>query len=389
MYNYFLKHTICAILALTLGISLIAQNPLGLRTVVIDPGHGGHDPGAVSKDQKTYEKTLTLDISKRRAARIQEGCPDVQVILTRTNDTFIELINRAAKANNADANLFISIHINSADNTSANGYSVHVLGKSEKKDRDLFALNMEMVKRENSVILLEDDYSTTYQGFDPGNPESYIFMQLMQNANLGQSLRFADIIAEKMKGGPIRNNRGISQDPFLVLWRTSMPAVLCELGFVSNSTDLTQLRNADQRDEIARRLFLAFQEYKQEYDHSVSRGLPDPDPAPEQAGDSAQPAQASQDSPKPQTQQEQQAPPAAAVRYGTQIFAGAKLLKENDPAFLGYKVSVVHAGSLYRYVIGVSTSEQEARALFPKIKEKYKDAFFVEIDPANSSTRRR
>ena len=386
MYNYFLTRTICAILALSLGISLVAQNPLGLRTVVIDPGHGGHDPGAVSKDQKTYEKTLTLDISKRLAARIQEGCPDVKVILTRTNDTFIELINRAAKANNADANLFISIHINSAVNTSANGYSVHVLGKSENKDRDLFALNMEMVKRENSVILLEDDYSTTYQGFDPGNPESYILMQLMQNANLGQSLRFADIIAETMKGGPIRNNRGISQDPFLVLWRTSMPAVLCELGFISNSTDLTQLRNADQRDEIARRLFLAFQEYKQEYDHSVSRGLPDPDPAPKPAGDSAQPAQTSQDSPKPQTQQEQ---PAAAVRYGTQIFAGAKLLMENDPAFLGYKVSVVHAGSLYRYVIGVSTSEQEARALFPKIKEKYKDAFFVEIDPANSSTRRR
>lgn len=389
MYNYFLKRTICAILALSLCFLLGAQNPLGLQTVVIDPGHGGHDPGAVSKDQKTFEKTLTLDISKRLAAKIQEEYPTVKVILTRTNDTFVELNNRAVKANNANANLFISIHINSAVSTSANGYSVHVLGQSSIKDRDLFANNMEMVKRENSVILLEDDYSTTYQGFNPNDPESYIFMQLMQNANLEQSLRFAHIVAENMKGGPIRNNRGISQDPFYVLWRTSMPAVLCELGFISNSTDLTELRSVDKREEIARRLFLAFKEYKGEYDHSVDYNAT--------AADTAKVIQAPSDSvkPAPAAQATQAAPATAAtqektgIRYGTQIFAGSKLLKENDPAFLGYKVTVVHAGSLYRYVIGVSSSEQEARNLFPKIREKYKDAFFVEIDAENKSTRRR
>ena len=161
--------------------------------------------------------------------------------MTRSSDKFVELRDRAEIANKAGANLFVSIHINSSFSTSPNGYSVHILGQSSNKNRDLFAYNMDVVKRENSVILLEDDYSTKYQGFDPSNEESFIFMQLMQNAFLEQSLLVASVISEKLKGGPIKADRGIWQNPFYVLWKTAMPAVLVELGFISNNSDLAVL----------------------------------------------------------------------------------------------------------------------------------------------------
>ena len=204
-----MKRTIYLLLALFLAsLSSGAQN-LSLSTVVIDPGHGGTDPGAVSKDGKTYEKNLTLDIAKRLSDKIKADCPGVKVILTRDKDKTVALNDRAAIANKVGADLFISIHINSTAKSSPNGYSVHVLGKSSKKDRDLFAYNMDVCKRENSVILLEDDYTTKYQGFDPSDPESFIFLQLMQNSNLEQSLEFAQQVSDNLKGGPIGVNRGI------------------------------------------------------------------------------------------------------------------------------------------------------------------------------------
>ena len=265
-----MKRTIYLLLALFLAsLSSGAQN-LSLSTVVIDPGHGGTDPGAVSKDGKTYEKNLTLDIAKRLSDKIKADCPGVKVILTRDKDKTVALNDRAAIANKVGADLFISIHINSTAKSSPNGYSVHVLGKSSKKDRDLFAYNMDVCKRENSVILLEDDYTTKYQGFDPSDPESFIFLQLMQNSNLEQSLEFAQQVSDNLKGGPIGVNRGIWQDPFLVLWKTAMPAVLVELGFISNSTDLEKLKKETDRDKIATRLCTAFKKYKAKYDGTLS-----------------------------------------------------------------------------------------------------------------------
>ena len=210
-----MKHAICIALSLLLTaiIAPAQNNTLKLSTVVIDAGHGGKDAGAVSKDSKTYEKTLALDIANRFAARIKAELPSVNVVQTRSTDVFVELRERAAIANRAGANLFVSIHINSNKSTSPNGYSVHILGQSSNKDRDLFAYNMDVVSRENSVILLEDDYKTNYQGFNPSDPESYIFLQLMQNAYLEQSLLFASMASQHLEGGPIKANRGISQNP--------------------------------------------------------------------------------------------------------------------------------------------------------------------------------
>lgn len=373
-----MKHAICIALSLLLtAIIAPAQNrSLNLSTVVIDAGHGGKDAGAVSKDSKTYEKTLALDIANRFAARIRKDLPSVKVVQTRSTDVFVELRERAAIANRAGANLFVSIHINSNKSTSPNGYSVHILGQSSNKDRDLFAYNMDVVSRENSVILLEEDYKTNYQGFNPSDPESYIFLQLMQNAYLEQSLLFASTVSQHLEGGPIKANRGISQNPFYVLWKTAMPAVLVELGFISNQEDLSELLKEDSRQDIADRLFDAFKEYKGQYDGTV-----DLTPGEKQQPAAAQPVapQPAQPAAQPAAAAEAPAALASPVLYGTQIFATSRPLEEGDPRFLGWKPEVVRLGSLYKYIIGVSTSPDQARKNNVAIREEYPGSFMVSI----------
>lgn len=360
-------------------MSLEAGDNLSLRKVVIDPGHGGKDPGCVSKDKKTYEKTINLDICNKLASKIREQFPDVEVVMTRSTDKTVNLDKRASIANQANADLFISIHSNSVVSTSPNGYSVHVLGKSQDKNRDLFAYNMEICRRENSVIQLEEDYSTKYQGFDPSDPESYIFMTLMQNAYLEQSLLFAQILSSSMQAGPVAHNRGVSSDPFLVLWMTSMPAVLVELGFLSNSGDLSVLRSETNREKIADLISQAFAKYKRQYDRSLI--LDQQEEAPKQMLSktdtdtvAVQPSQktlpAFPTSAKPK-QSEQQ--------YGIQIFAGSKLLPASDPAFMGYTPKVVKLGSVNKYIISLSSDIELVKKNLPSVKKKYKDAFLVKV----------
>ena len=371
-----MKHTIRLILSLLLSAAFSASayaDGLRLGTVVIDAGHGGKDPGCISKDKKTYEKTLTLDIATKLSDLIKAEFPDVNVILTRSTDEFVELRGRADIANRANANLFISLHINASSSTSPNGYSVHILGQSSQKNRDLFAENMDIVKRENSVILLEDDYQTHYQGFNPSDPESYIFMSLMQNSNLEQSLLLASIISEKLKGGPIKSDKGIRQNPFYVLWRTSMPAVLVELGFISNDTDLSALRQEDKRADLAKRLLGAFKDYKQLYDSSL--GL-------DRAGGSA-PADPKESAKETKQESAKESVSKSAdvsgTLYGTQIFATSKALDASDKSFLGWKPHVVQKGNLYKYIVGVSSSPEEARKNNTAIKKEYPASFMVQI----------
>ncbi|MBQ9309995.1 MAG: N-acetylmuramoyl-L-alanine amidase [Bacteroidales bacterium] len=354
-------------LSLLLGAHLLLAGGIELNTVVIDAGHGGKDAGAVSKDKKSYEKTFTLSIATQLAEKIRKEYPGVKVVLTRSTDKFVELRDRAGIANKAGANLFISIHINSAVSTSANGYSVHILGQSSNKNRDLFAYNMDVVKRENSVILLEDDYSTKYQGFDPSDDESNIFMSLMQNAYLEQSLLVASIISEKLKGGPIKADRGIWQNPFYVLWKTAMPSVLVELGFISNATDLAALRQDANRTKIAECLFNAFKEYKELYDSSMDVGQAKADKT------AAAPAPKNEEAKAPSEPEK--------AYYGTQIFASSRIIDSGDPAFLGYTHKRINIGSLNKYIIGICESESEAREEYNKIKEKYSTCFMVKITP--------
>lgn len=358
-----MKRTICILAAALLLCAEVAADSLGLSTVVIDAGHGGKDAGCVSADGKTYEKTLTLDISRRLAGRIKEAFPDVKVILTRDKDEYITLDDRALKANAAGADLFISIHINAAERKSPNGFSVHVLGQSSDKNRDLFANNMEVCRRENSVIMLEDDYSTKYQGFDPSDPESYIFMVLMQNSHLEQSLKFAQTVGMQLKGGPLKNDRGVSQDPFYVLWKTAMPAVLVELGFISNSTDLAVLRQPGKREELAGRLFEAFKSYKESYDSSMG-ATPD-------AG-YTKPAQAA--GPKTEAAAAEQ-----SELWGIQIFATASPVRKRDYDFLGYDPVYIKSGKLYKYYICTGKDKAEAGRGLAAARKKYPDAFVTRI----------
>lgn len=365
------------LLTFFLPVMLGAQDGrLGLNTVVIDPGHGGNDPGCISKDRKTKEKDLTLDISKRLAGKIRAEYPEIKVLQTRNTDVFIPLVQRAQIANSAHANLFISIHINATTGTAANGYSVHVLGQSSKKGRDLYSNNFNECARENSVILLEDDYSTNYQGFDPNDPESSILFSLMQNAYLEQSLMFADDVNRALKPGPFRTSRGVHQDPFLVLWKTAMPSVLIECGFISNLNDLSTLRSASKLDEIAEGIFKAFKQFKTDYDRSLNVTIPQS----AQATSSAKPSE-------PETSKASERPaveeaPAASgkIWFGTQILALSRKLADDDPAFLGQKVTVVRDGNIYRYIVGCSADRKEALAESRVLKKSFPDSFLVRVD---------
>lgn len=367
-----MKRTICILLSALLCLGAAAGNDLHLTNVVIDPGHGGHDPGAVSQDKKSHEKAFTLDISKRLAAFIQEAYPDVNVKLTRTTDTYVTLDGRASTANKSGAQLFISIHINAARSTSANGFSVHVLGQSSNKNRDLYASNMDICQRENSVVTLEEDYSTKYQGFDPSDPESYIFMTLMQNANLEQSMNFAQMVDRHLKGGPIANDRGVWQNPFLVLWQTSMPAVLVELGFISNSTDLAALRQSEKRDDIARRIFEAFKEYKTFYDGSLGLDTV-------QAAPVASAPKDSEAAPQKTAAAEVQQTAPAKTFYGVQIMAATTRIPDSSKEFMGYTPTVIKGPKFYKYIIGVADDLPTVKANYESIKKKHPQSYIVKV----------
>lgn len=345
-----------------LVMSEVAAKDLELKTVVIDAGHGGKDPGGVSKDRKTYEKNLVLDIAKRLGTGIKEKYPDVKVIYTRSTDVYITLNERAAIANRNNADLFISIHTNASSSSSVHGTSVHILGESSNPDRDLYASNLDVCRRENSVILLEDDYSTDYQGFDPNSPESFIFFNLMQNAHYEHSVLFAAEVDKQLRKTDfaVSNYTGIHQDPFWLLWKTSMPAVLLELGFISNPADLKVLTSVAGREDIASKLLTAFSNFKKYYDSSVDvdkTNISVSSPAPSSSAD-----------PK--------------IYYGIQIMGLGRVLPEGDPALKGYEVSIVKSpgSNINRYVTGSWPSVSEAEKRLKSVQAKFPGAYIVKVD---------
>lgn len=345
-----------------LVMSQATAKDLELKTVVIDAGHGGKDPGGVSKDRKTYEKNLVLDIAKRLGTGIKEKYPDVKVIYTRSTDVYITLNERAAIANRNNADLFISIHTNASSSSSVHGTSVHILGESSNPDRDLYASNLDVCRRENSVILLEDDYSTDYQGFDPNSPESFIFFNLMQNAHYEHSVLFAAEVDKQLRKTDfaVSNYTGIHQDPFWLLWKTSMPAVLLELGFISNPADLKVLTSVAGREDIASKLLTAFSNFKKYYDSSVDvdkTNISVSSPAPSASAD-----------PK--------------IYYGIQIMGLGRVLPEGDPALKGYEVSIVKSpgSNINRYVTGSWPSVSEAEKRLKSVQAKFPGAYIVKVD---------
>ena len=363
-----------ALLSLTLRAAdrQDAGSRLKLRTVVIDAGHGGHDPGAVSKSSKLKEKEINLDLALRLGALIEKNAPGVKVIYTRKTDRFIELAERGNIANRNHADLFISIHVNSAKSTAASGTETFVMGTDKSSS------NMEVCKRENSVILLEDDYSTTYEGFDPNNPESYIIFNLMQNAHFEQSIAFAALVQQNfIQNGPVKKSRGVRQAPLMVLWRTTMPSVLIEVGFLSNATDRTVLNKADNRQKIAQDIYDAFAAFKEQYDAGTAfdidasvlgdDGSGEPDPAP-----GVTPAEP-----------EKKAGPekVAGPHWEIQILASGKKLKNGAAELKGEKeYQCRFINGMYKYSVGNFSSKEAATQALPDVRKKFPGAFVIAVD---------
>lgn len=338
--------------ALAGSFRLYAQNKqvVELKTVVIDAGHGGHDPGATNG--RTYEKNITLSVALILGEMIKNNYPSVKVIYTRSTDKFVELYKRADIANKNNADLFISIHVNSAS-PSARGHETFVMGQDKNSE------NLEICQLENSVVVLEDDYTSNYQGFDPNNPESYIIFSLLQNAHLEQSLDFATLVQKNANAGPIPNNRGVKQANFIVLWKCTMPAVLIELGFLSNTNDMKVLTSKSGQQQIAENIFRAFKVYKKNYDTDIY--LPP-------ASGGVQKGSTDVDNIK------------ESVCYGIQIMASRHLIPSDSKEFKGWNCRHVKSGKNYKYYIGRYSTREEALADLPKIRDSFPDAFIIEIE---------
>ena len=348
-----------------------ASGHLGLKTVVIDPGHGGKDPGALGKGKNIHEKHIVLSVSKLLGQKIKAKYPDVKVIYTRNNDTFIGLHERAMVARRNNADLFISIHCNGSSNTEAKGSSVHILGQSSNNSRnktDYFERNMSTAQRENAVIVLEDDYETKYQSFDPNSPESYISHQLQWMAYYESSLLFASEVVENLIQKPLVPRRlVVDQDIFQVLVEANMPAVLLELAFVTNPSEYKYLSSSEGQEQVAERLFQAFKSYKTKFDSSVN---------------------VQQTTVKTEVKTEKAAKTEAVTLkkyYGIQVMGLGRQLKKGDPAFKGLDCHHVksESSSIYKYIYGKFATASEATTALSGARKKFPEAFVVEVEGMN------
>lgn len=336
-----------------------------LKTVVIDAGHGGKDPGA--RNGNIREKDITLSIALQLGKMIESNYPSVKVIYTRTADKFVELHERANIANKNNADLFISIHVNSAKNKRAKGNETFVMG-TEKNDA-----NMEVCRLENNVVVLEEDYSSKYAGFDPENPESYIIFSLLQNSHLEQSLEFATCVQENTDKGPVYNNRGVKQANFLVLWKCTMPAVLIEIGFISNPNDLKIITSKSNQKKIAANIYRAFVKYKKNYDTVI---------------DIPEEKMAASAGVRNEKETETEESSAERQRFGIQIFTSSKLLKKGAPEFKGREKRYFKKGNLYKYYIGDYDNKEDAERDLKKVRKSFPDAFIIKIEKNNRDEKR-
>jgi len=260
--NYKNRERFYILFIFTLSLILLCSfslNNAGKKwVVVIDAGHGGKDPGAVGAN--SLEKNITLAVALKTGEYIEKYMENVTVIYTRKTDTFVELRDRAEIANKNNADLFISIHVNGTASNRIQGTETFIMGLTRDKE------NLDVAMKENSVILLESDYSTKYENFDPTSPESYIMFTLMQNIYQQQSTTFASKIQDQFTNRVNRIDRGVKQSGFLVLYMTTMPSILTELGFITNSAEEKFLNSTEGQDYLASALFRACREYINEID---------------------------------------------------------------------------------------------------------------------------
>ena len=341
-----------------------------IRTIVIDAGHGGKDPGALGRNAK--EKDIALGVALKLGGLIEENVNDVKVMYTRKSDVFVELHERAAIANRAEADLFISIHVNANSNSVPYGTSSHVLGLHRTGE------NFDVAVRENSVILLEDDYETRYQGFDPTSLESYIIFSVMQNTYLKHSIEFASYVQDQFRDRSKRKDRGVVQQGLLVLAQTSMPGVLIETGFISNPEEERFLMSDYGQDLIASAIYRAFKRYKQRIEENSKFTIDEKVAARQQetrtdllTGDLSDVGE-QRDSKFEQHSDE--------VRFKIQIASSKSMIDPVPSAFNGYEnVSVIPQGKWYKYAIGDDLSYHDALKKCSSVKDDFPGAFVIAV----------
>lgn len=373
-------------------------------TLVIDPGHGGHDAGALGAISK--EKNINLAVALRFGKYVEQNLPEVRVIYTRKTDVFIPLNERANIANRANADLFISVHTNALPaGKIARGFETYTLGMHRAKD------NLDVAMRENSVISMEKDYQQRYQGFDPRSSESYIIFEFIQGKNMERSVDLARMIQRGVCDGANRPDKGVHQAGFLVLRETSMPGCLIELGFITTPDEERLLNNDSRVDDIARGIYEAFAKYKNKYDRSVSvpyrakdsedvnlpKIVPDQEPAPKTRvvtrGKQPKREEATPEQPKrevkklePKKDVKKQEPKkevkkaeiADAPVFKLQIFVGSRNLRKGDAHFKGETdYDSFQEGNLVKYTLGASTNYNEIYRLRKEKLDKFPEAFII------------
>jgi N-acetylmuramoyl-L-alanine amidase len=379
-----LRYTLLLILlfpALSFPFILYAQEKTSLSTVVIDAGHGGKDPGTMGK--QSQEKNINLGIALKLGGQIRQNCPDVKVIFTRQRDEFIELHERADIANRNNADLFISIHCNSNPSHSFHGAETYVMGLHRTH------ANLEIAKKENASILMEPNYSVTYGGFDPNSDESYITFTMFQNAFLDQSTTFASTVQDQLKDRVGLNDRGVRQAGFLVLYKTTMPSVLVEAGFLSNAEEEKFLTSDNGQEFIASAIFRAFINFKkrietgvkepfankQEPDTRISKIPPVTITKPQKPQKKVAVVK-HESKPDPPRQKKAETP---VVTFRVQFYINTKNISLHSAKFAGLPdVRMYRHQGMYKYTTGNGKSVEEVMTFLDMAKNKgFKDAFIV------------
>lgn len=408
MYQYF--RTYLLLLCTCLATSLFATGGGEKKqfTLVIDAGHGGHDAGACGKYGK--EKNINLNVALAFGKLVENNCPDVKVVYTRKKDVFIPLQRRADIANSNKADLFISIHTNALPGGKiAYGSETYTLGIARA------AANLEVAKRENSVITYESDYKTTYEGFDPSKAESYVIFEFMQDRYMKQSVELARQI-QKNYAAAGRQNKGVHQAGFLVLRNTTMPAVLTELGFISTPQEESYLTSDRGVRELSRSIYNGFIAYRKQHDKAAAPVAPLP-PEPKETAQAraketpraaepiaqpvpAQPETKPDEKPgatpapqdrEPQGQTPESVPDAAATPasnpgkaaenrpvFKVQILVSSTKLPTSSPRFKKQSpIDCYRDGNLYKYTCGSSASYAEMRSKQKKLATLFPGCFIV------------
>lgn len=400
------------LLFIFLIISLVSSAADANRkfTLCIDPGHGGKDTGAPGS--KSVEKDINLSVALAFGRYVERNCPDVTVVYTRKTDVFIPLYERAEIANRKKADLFISVHTNALKgNHSMRGFETYTLGDGRSHAKKE---NLEVAKRENSVILLEKDYQQHYVGFDPNSPESNIMFEFIQDKNLTRSIEFAKMLQTHVCRAANRPNKGVHQQNLAVLRLTSMPACLIELGYISTSEEERMLNDKAQVDNMARGIYNAFVQYKNKYDTRMTvpyKTISDPiseTPEPVQTtGTDNTDMQASADNPnkdnadntanpernpKPSRTNNAEKKPAKTQTvarptgridktqpvFKVQIIAAQRQLKAGDHNFRGLEgCEFYQENGMVKYTYGASNNYNEIYRLRKAILDKFPGAFII------------